>query len=500
MKGESLFLTRSALQAESGCEGMRGCRHVFSASKGSPPSTLKVKKKSVFICNQCEYEQSKWLGRCPSCGQYNTLEEVSVAPVLPGGAGAAKKSAKAGKSGARLLSEISVDSENFLRRKTGISELDRVLGGGMVAGSMMLLGGDPGIGKSTLLLQMCKQMANDGFTILYVSGEESAAQIKMRAERLGVDAKGCYLLAETDIYAIRDAVLDVKPALLLIDSIQTMRLSDLTSLPGSVTQVRECAAFFTTLAKDGLNMSCVLVGHVTKEGAFAGPRVLEHMVDTVLYFEGDDKNACRLIRAVKNRFGSTHEIGVFEMGERGLSGIEDPSAYMLAGRPVGAAGSVVTCSMEGTRPLLTEVQALTAYTNFGTPRRTANGTDHNRMVMLLAVLEKRAGFKLQNSDAYVNIAGGLRVDEPAADAAIVAALASCCKEKPIHAKIMVTGEVGLAGELRAVSRPEIRVAEAVRHGFSACVLPAANKKNIVAPEGFRILGASNIGEMLGAIL
>ncbi|MCL1845633.1 MAG: DNA repair protein RadA [Defluviitaleaceae bacterium] len=485
-----------------------------------------MKKKSLYICNQCTHEQAKWLGRCPSCNQYNTLEEVEITAALPGGAGAAKKSAgaktvKSARSGARLLSEISAGSEDFLRKKTGISELDRVLGGGIVAGSMLLLGGDPGIGKSTLLLQMCKEMAREDFRVLYVSGEESAAQIKMRAERLGVDAAGCYLLAETDIYAIRDAVLEIKPALLLIDSIQTMRLSDLTSLPGSVTQVRECAAFFTTLAKDGeirqtesgrrnasdntdvqrmTNMSCVLVGHVTKEGAFAGPRVLEHMVDTVLYFEGDDRNTARMIRAVKNRFGSTHEIGVFEMGERGLAGIEDPSAYMLAGRPAGSAGSVVTCSMEGTRPLLTEVQALTAYTNFGTPRRTGTGMDYNRMVMLMAVLEKRAGYKLQNFDAYVNIAGGLRVDEPAADAAVIAALASCYKEKPIHAKIMVTGEVGLAGELRAISRPEIRVAEAARHGFSACVLPAANKKNVAVPEGFRILGAANIGEMLGAIL
>jgi len=278
-----------------------------------------------------------------------------------------------------------------------------------------------------------------------------------------------------------------------------MRLSELTSLPGSVTQVRECAAFFTYLAKES-EMACILVGHVTKEGSFAGPRILEHMVDTVLYFEGDDKDAYRLIRAVKNRFGSTHEIGVFEMGERGLSCIEDPSAYMLAGRPVGATGSVVTCCIEGTRPLLTEIQALTAYTNFGTPRRTSTGMDYNRMVMLLAVLEKRAGYKLQNFDAYVNIAGGLRINEPAADAGVIAALASCYKEKPINPKIMVIGEVGLSGELRAISQPERRVAEAARQGFGGCVLPAASKKKIRVPEGFRLLGAENIGEMLGALL
>lgn len=479
-----------------------------------------AKISTKYICRECEHEQSKWLGKCPMCGKFSTLEEVVERPKLPGGAGAAAAGAKktsaresqnpairkdlpeaGAKVGVRKLSEISATEENSLRTKTGISELDRVLGGGIVAGSMMLLGGDPGIGKSTLLLQICREMVDT--RVLYVSGEESEAQIKMRANRLRVDAPNCYLLAETDVIAIRDAVASTRPALLLIDSIQTMRLSDLTSLPGSVTQVRECAAFFTYLAKES-GMSVILVGHVTKEGAFAGPRVLEHMVDTVLYFEGDDKNACRLIRAVKNRFGSTQEIGVFEMSEGGLVAIEDPSAYMLSGRPTGTAGSVVTCSMEGTRPLLTEVQALVAYTNFGTPRRTSTGMDYNRMVMLLAVLEKRCGYKLQNFDAYVNIAGGLRVHEPAADAAIIAALASCHKEKPINPKIMVVGEVGLAGELRAVSQPERRVSEAARHGFAGCVLPAASKKKLAKssaiPDDFRILGAENIGEMLDAIV
>ncbi|MCL2200210.1 MAG: DNA repair protein RadA, partial [Defluviitaleaceae bacterium] len=465
-----------------------------------------TKEKTRYICAQCAHEQAKWLGRCPSCGQYNTLDEVVIKPTLPGGAGAAaassaksKKGNKrnvgltsdvdvfektapsrsttglAGISGARLLRDISVEADGAIRTATGISELDRVLGGGIVAGSMLLLGGDPGIGKSTLLLQICKTMASDDYRVLYVSGEESVAQIKMRAQRLQVAAEGCYLLAETDIFAIRDAVNEIKPALLLIDSIQTMRFSELTSLPGSVTQVRECAAFFTYLAKDNRShgMSVILVGHVTKEGSFAGPRVLEHMVDTVLYFEGDDKDACRLIRAVKNRFGSTHEIGVFEMGEQGLTAIEDPSAYMLNGRPVGTAGSVVTCSIEGTRPLLTEVQALVAYTNFGTPRRTSTGMDYNRMVMLMAVLEKRCGYKLQNFDAYVNIAGGLRVNETAADAGVIAALASCYKEKPIDHRILVMGEVGLAGELRAISQTERRIAEAARHGFRGCIIPTA---------------------------
>jgi len=385
------------------------------------------------------------------------------------------------------------------RKPTGIPELDRVLGGGLVNESLLLLGGDPGIGKSTLLLQMCRHMASDDFRILYVTGEESASQIKMRADRLKVSPHGCYLLAETDIHSIQAAVEEVEPSLLLIDSIQTMRLSELSSLPGSVTQVRECTAFFTDWAKQQ-SAAVLLVGHVTKEGSLAGPRVLEHMVDTVLYFEGEGKDAYRLIRAVKNRFGSTQEIGVFEMGEEGLTAIADPSAYMLAGRPIGVPGSVVTCSMEGTRPLLTEVQALVSYTNFGTPRRTANGMDYNRMVMLLAVLEKRAGYKLQTYDSYVNIAGGLRIDEPAADAGILAALASCYKDKAIDPYTMVMGEIGLAGELRAISQAERRIIEAARQGFKACVIPEANKSKLRAPAGMKVMGAAHIGELLGVLL
>jgi len=385
------------------------------------------------------------------------------------------------------------------RRPTSIPELDRVLGGGLVPGSLLLLGGDPGIGKSTLLLQICRHMASDDFPILYVTGEESASQIKMRADRLQVDVSGCYLIAETDLNSIQTAIEEIEPSLLLIDSIQTMHLSELSSLPGSVTQVRECTAFFTYLAKQQ-SMAVLLVGHVTKEGSLAGPRVLEHMVDTVLYFEGEGKDAYRLIRAVKNRFGSTQEIGVFEMGENGLTGIADPSAYMLAGRPVDVPGSVVTCSLEGSRPLLMEVQGLVSYTNFGTPRRTANGMDYNRMVMLLAVLEKRAGFKLQTYDSYVNIAGGLRIDEPAADAGVIAALASCYKNKAVDPYTMVIGEVGLAGELRAISQVERRVAEAARQGFKSCILPQANKTKLKVPDGIRVMGAAHIGELLGVLL
>jgi len=459
--------------------------------------------KKKFACNNCGHEQAKWLGKCPSCNTFNSLEEVIVKQALPGGAGSAQNQSShlVHESEASLLDEISVGDEKESRSETGIKELDRVLGGGIVPGSMILLGGDPGIGKSTLLLQICENLASKEFPILYVSGEESTSQIKLRANRLKVEAPGCYLLAETDVHAIRDAVLKVKPALLLIDSIQTMRLTEITSLPGSVTQVRECAAFFTYLAKsEGSSMSVLLVGHVTKEGGFAGPRVLEHMVDTVLYFEGEGKDAYRLIRAVKNRFGSTHEIGVFEMTEEGLVGIDDPSAYMLAGRPIGISGSVVVCSLEGTRPMLTEVQALVSYTNFGTPRRTSTGIDHNRMVMLMAVLEKRVGFKLQSYDAYVNIAGGLKLNETASDAGVIAALASCYKNKPVNQHIMVLGEVGLAGELRAITQAERRITEAYRQGFKGCVLPSANKSKLRVPEGFRILGASSINEMLEVII
>ena len=455
--------------------------------------------KTRYECIECGAEQAKWLGRCPTCGSYNTLEEKTVTVPPKGIKGTTFIHTMGEAAKVQLLTDVSINTDGTARYATGMAELDRVLGGGVVAGSLLLLGGDPGIGKSTLLLQMCRHMASKDFPILYVSGEESTAQIKMRADRLQVKAPGCYLLAETDLYAIRDAVQKVKPAMLFIDSIQTMRLSDIASLPGSVTQVRECAAFFTYLAKQE-NMSVMLVGHVTKDGALAGPRVLEHMVDTVLYFEGDDKDAYRLIRAVKNRFGSTHEIGVFEMGERGLTQIDDPSAYMLAGRPIDVPGSVVVCSLEGTRPLLTEVQALVSYTSFGTPRRTSTGMDYNRVVMLMAVLEKRAGYKLQNFDAYINVAGGLRIDEPAADAGVIAALASCYKNKPINPKTMVLGEVGLAGELRAITQPERRVIEAARQGFTACVLPQANKGKIKVPEGFKVYGASHIGEMLAVLL
>ncbi|MCL2500061.1 MAG: DNA repair protein RadA [Defluviitaleaceae bacterium] len=457
-------------------------------------------KKTLFICNQCGYETAKWLGRCTACNQFNTLEEKAVRtiPAKSGGKSAAFPQSKDTNT-PTLLRDISFGANRTdVRKSTGIAELDRVLGGGLVGGSLLLLGGDPGIGKSTLLLQICRHMASEAFPILYVSGEESGEQIKLRAQRLEVNPNGLYFLAETDIHAIQKSVETIKPALLLIDSIQTMRLSELSSLPGSVTQVRECTAFFTQIAKVR-QTAVLLVGHVTKEGAIAGPRVLEHMVDCVLYFEGEGRDSYRIIRAVKNRFGSTHEIGVFEMGEKGLTAIADPSAYMLAGRPVGVPGSAVTCSLEGSRPLLLEVQGLVSHTHFGTPRRTANGMDYNRMVMLMAVLEKRAGYKLATYDSYVNVAGGLRIEEPAADAAIIAAIASCYKNKPIDPSYLIVGEVGLAGELRAVNQPERRITEAARQGFTACVLPQANKKN-TKTQGMRVFGAAHIGELLGLLL
>jgi DNA repair protein RadA/Sms len=461
--------------------------------------------KSLFICNQCGYETAKWLGRCPTCNQFSTMEEKAVrpTPAKAGGRSAAflqNPDVNASGNAPTLLRDISFASNRHeARRTTGINELDRVLGGGLVGGSLLLLGGDPGIGKSTLLLQICRHMASESFPVLYVSGEESASQIKLRAKRLRVDPPGLFFLAETDLHAIQEAAEKIKPALLLIDSIQTMRLADLSSLPGSVTQVRECTAFFTQIAK-ARQTAVLLVGHVTKEGAIAGPRVLEHMVDCVLYFEGEGRDSYRIIRAVKNRFGSTHEIGVFEMGENGLTAIADPSAYMLAGRPIGVPGSAVTCSLEGSRPLLLEVQGLVSHTHFGTPRRTANGMDYNRMVMLVAVLEKRAGYKLATYDSYVNIAGGLRIEEPAADAAVIAAIASCYKNKALDPAYLVIGEVGLAGELRAVNQPERRIAEGFRQGFTACVLPMANKKKLKIPEGMRVLGATHIGELLGVLM
>ena len=401
----------------------------------------KSKKKTVFFCKQCGYESSKWLGQCPGCHEWDSFVEEPVAKAVPGVSGtvsATKKDAVP-----TLLSNVTTDDEN--RISTKISEMDRVLGGGIVVGSLVLVGGDPGIGKSTLLLQMCRNLSDEGKKVLYVSGEESLRQIKMRAERLGTFSRDISILCETDLDIISNSITDMMPDVVIIDSIQTMYREDVGSAPGSVSQVREATSILMRIAK-GLHITVFIVGHVTKEGVVAGPRVLEHMVDTVLYFEGDGGASFRFLRGVKNRFGSTNEIGVFEMRADGLREVLNPSEYMLQGKPENEAGSVVACSIEGTRPILVEVQALVCRTNFNMPRRTSAGTDYNRVNLLLAVMEKRIGLHLGDCDAYINVAGGMRINEPALDMGIVLAVLSSYKNIAIDSKTICFGEVGLVGE------------------------------------------------------
>ena len=393
------------------------------------------------------------------------------------------------------MSEVSADDR--ARLKTGILELDRVLGGGLVPGSLILVGGDPGIGKSTLLLQVCRHLA-EGRGVLYISGEESLSQIKLRANRMGEFCENLKLLCETNLDTVRGVIENKRPDLVIIDSIQTMYSEEVSSAPGSVSQVRESTNVFLQLAK-GLGITIFIVGHVTKEGTVAGPRVLEHMVDTVLYFEGDRHASYRILRGVKNRFGSTNEIGVFEMRASGLVEVENPSEYMLSGKPENASGSVVACSMEGTRPLLIEIQALVCETNFGMPRRTATGTDYNRVNLLMAVLEKRIGLHMSNCDAYVNIAGGIRMNEPAIDLGIVLAIVSSYKNRPLDEKMIVFGEVGLSGEVRAVSMPKQRVLEAKKLGFEACVLPQVSLAQVDDVKGIKLIGVKNVGDAMGLI-
>ena len=470
------------------------------------------KEKSIFICNQCGYETSKWLGRCTSCGQYNTFEETFYPDIPSGRSGRSSVRTAARTSGRQKktdgtgpydmpvkLNEVE-DKDSGRRLATGISELDNVLSGGIVEGSLVLLGGDPGIGKSTLLLQICRHLDILGSKCLYVTGEESSRQVKMRADRLGVNTNHVYIMPETDIDTIANAIEQLQPALVMIDSIQTMATTMSASAPGSVVQVRECTGQLMRCAKEWVGCAVIIVGHVTKEGTLAGPRVLEHMVDTVLYFEGERRDRYRLIRAVKNRFGSTNEIAVLEMGEKGLTEISNPSAYMLAGRPLNVSGSAVTCCLEGTRPILAEVQALCGYTQFGNPRRTVTGMDYNRVVMLMAVLEKRAGLKLANYDSYVNVAGGMKILEPAADAAVVAAVASSYKNKPVDQATIVFGEVGLTGELRAVTMAQRRILEAAKLGFTQCIVPQTHLKGLKMEDTIKIYGAANIGEMLELLL
>ena len=450
-------------------------------------------KKSIFFCQNCGHEEAKWLGQCPACKEWNTFVEERIDSGITKGTTVAARAVHEAK--VVPLTEVTADDDT--RSETGIKELDRVLGGGIVPGSLVLVGGDPGIGKSTLLLQVCQRMAQMK-KILYISGEESQAQIKLRANRMGNFTSSLLLLCETNLGIIRSVIEKERPELVIIDSIQTMYSEDVTSAPGSVSQVRESTNVFMQLAK-GLCIPIFIVGHVTKEGTVAGPRVLEHMVDTVLYFEGDRHASYRILRAVKNRFGSTNEIGVFEMRQSGLVEVENPSEYMLSGKPENASGSVVACSMEGTRPILWEIQALVCRTNFGMPRRTAAGTDYNRVNLLMAVLEKRLGMSLGNCDAYVNIAGGIKMNEPAIDLGIVMALVSSYRNRPIDEKTIVFGEVGLSGEVRAVNMPEQRVAEAKKLGFETCILPEVSLKMVKEIQGIRLVGVKTVNEAVGII-
>jgi DNA repair protein RadA/Sms len=448
-----------------------------------------AKKKSIFSCTQCGFQSPKWLGKCPDCQQWNTLIEEQ--PVEP----STHSRALAAPGKAQKFSEITSREEDRLR--CGIGELDRTLGGGVVPGSLILVGGDPGIGKSTLLLQATDQLAKQG-TALYVTAEESARQVKLRGERLGANADNLYLLAETSLEQIKARIKELKPDFLVIDSIQTIFTTNIESAPGSVSQVRECTGQLMIQAK-GDGLPTFLVGHVTKDGAIAGPRVLEHMVDTVLYFEGDPGHPYRILRAVKNRFGSTNEIGVFEMQEQGLREVSNPSELFLAERPEKSAGSAVVPSLEGSRPILVELQALVSSSSFGTPQRTAIGIDHKRVALLVAILEKKVELSLAGQDIFLNVAGGVRLDEPAVDLGAIAALASSHLNKVIDPQTVLFGEVGLTGEVRAVSQPELRVKEAARLGFNRCVLPKSSLKNLETPKGMQLIGVQHASEALDAI-
>ena len=458
-------------------------------------------RTTAFFCKECGYESAKWSGQCPSCKAWNTfveepvVKEKNVKGIVNINA---KYHETAGVKKAAPVRLSSVTAADTDRIKTDICELDRVLGGGIVEGSLVLVGGDPGIGKSTLLLQMCYNLAKNGNSVLYISGEESLGQIKLRAQRVGEASDNIMVLCETSLDTIENVLENVKPQIVVIDSIQTMYREEVGAAPGSVSQVRETTAVLMQLAK-GLNISIFIVGHVTKEGVVAGPRMLEHMVDTVLYFEGDKNAAYRILRSVKNRFGSTNEIGVFEMRQEGLAEVANPSEYMLTGRPEEASGSVVVCLLEGTRPILVEIQALVCDSNFGMPRRTAAGADYNRVNLLMAVLEKRAGIHLSGSDAYVNIAGGMKVNEPAMDLGIVMALVSSFRNRPMMENTIVFGEVGLAGEVRAVSQPQIRINEAVKLGFGNCILPQVCLKNIKKTDKINLIGISSVKDAVKLI-
>lgn len=453
-----------------------------------------AKRKTKYVCQQCGYESMKWMGRCPGCQNYNTMTEELIT---------SEKSSRGFASGNRSaakpqpISQIVRTEEP--RITTNIKELDRVLGGGIVPGSLVLVGGDPGIGKSTLLLQVCNEIAKNGNRVLYISGEESVKQTKLRADRLNISADELYVLAETNVDLIEKAIEDFDPKIVIIDSIQTMFLEGVTSAPGSVSQVRECTAIFMRIAKTK-SIATFIVGHVTKQGAIAGPKLLEHMVDSVLYFEGERHHTYRILRAVKNRFGSTNEIGIFEMKESGLEEVLNPSEIFLEERSKGAAGSAVVASMEGTRPVLVEIQALVSPTSFGHPRRMSTGIDHNRISLIMAVLEKRVGMMLQNQDAYVKVAGGVKLDEPSIDLSIAVAIASSFRNIPTQPTDVIIGEVGLTGEVRRVSRIEQRVLEAGKLGFKRVIIPEKNIGGWTVPRDIEVVGINTVNEALEVMI
>ena len=457
-----------------------------------------AKEKTVFVCSACGYETPRWMGKCPGCNAWNTLEEQA-----PQAAQQAAIPVKANKqrpgTGASAMRLSEIPEETSARATTGIGELDRVLGGGVVEGSLMLVGGDPGIGKSTLLLQASEHLARGGARVLYISGEESVRQIKMRARRLGVTSDNLLILSENAMDAAERRWEEIAPDYMIIDSIQTMYRPDMASAPGSVSQVRECASLLMRMAKT-TGCAVFLVGHVTKEGAIAGPRVLEHMVDVVLYFEGDRQHEYRILRAVKNRFGSVNELGLFEMHERGMVPVENPSELLLSTRARNVPGSCVHCAIEGSRPMLVDVQALALQTAYGTPRRTTNGFDAGRLALLLAVLEKRGGLMVSSCDAYINVIGGLFLDEPAADLAMIVALASSFRDKPVSGDLAAIGEVGLTGELRSVNALGQRLSEVRRLGFTKCLIPARTGGKLDTPDGLQLIPVRNIREALAALL
>ncbi|WP_010095810.1 DNA repair protein RadA [Ornithinibacillus scapharcae] len=450
-----------------------------------------AKRKTKFVCQECGYESAKWLGKCPGCNNWNTLvEETAIT-----GKQSRHTFSGISQAGSKPERITSIESQDEPRIATKLNELNRVLGGGVVPGSLVLIGGDPGIGKSTLLLQVSSQLADQELPVLYISGEESTRQTKLRAERLGVNSDLLYVLSETNLQDIANHIEDLKPALVVIDSIQTIYREEVSSAPGSVSQVRECTSELMRIAKTS-NIPVFIVGHVTKEGAIAGPRLLEHMVDTVLYFEGERHHTYRILRGVKNRFGSTNEMGIFEMKEEGLREVKNPSEIFLEERSKGAAGSTVVASMEGTRPVLVEIQALISPSSFGNPRRMANGLDNNRVPLLMAVLEKRVGMMLQNQDAYLKVAGGVKLDEPAIDLAVTISIASSFRDIPTRPDDIFIGEVGLTGEIRRVSRIEQRVQEAAKLGFKRVICPKNNLDGWTIPKGIEVIGIQSVQEAL----